>query len=171
MSVVLTAVLHLTPGVSGYNRGCRCPECRAAKSVMRKQYQTPQAKERERIRDLERRSSPEAKAAKAAYDKKYKPRVYDSAQQRAWTLWKKYKITIEQYEEMLASQDGHCAICPNGPGAMGVLAVDHDHSCCPGRYTCGKCIRGLLCWPCNSFLGRVGDDLTQAIAYLKGGPR
>jgi hypothetical protein len=30
--------------------------------------------------------------------------------------------------------------------------IDHDHDCCPGSYTCGKCVRGVLCAPCNRTL-------------------
>lgn len=34
------------------------------------------------------------------------------------------------------------------------------------------CVRGLLCWPCNSFLGRIEDRPESLIAYLSrgGGP-
>jgi hypothetical protein len=32
--------------------------------------------------------------------------------------------------------------------------VDHDHGCCPGRKSCGKCTRGLLHPACNSWLGQ-----------------
>jgi hypothetical protein len=49
------------------------------------------------------------------------------------------------------------------------FAVDHDHSCCPGRKACGKCIRGLLCANCNQGLGKFKDDpklLRNAIDYL-----
>lgn len=58
-----------------------------------------------------------------------------------------------------------CELC----GATDKLVVDHDHSCCPGAYTCGKCFRGWLCHGCNTGLGKLGDSvesLEKAIQYL-----
>ena len=61
----------------------------------------------------------------------------------------------------------HCDIC----GRDGeTLAVDHDHECCSGKYSCGRCIRGFLCNNCNNGLGRFRDDpalLESAIKYLR----
>lgn len=83
-----------------------------------------------------------------------------------------YGITIDQHEAMLASQGGGCAIC-GGPTKDGrAFFVDHDHSCCPGQRTCGKCVRGLLCGDCNLGIGYFDDDIArmeQAITYLRGG--
>lgn len=81
-----------------------------------------------------------------------------------------YGITPEQYEARLNAQSGACAIC-------GVLqtesrlpfAVDHDHACCPGRWSCGSCIRGLICDRCNRGIGLLGESperLAAAAAYL-----
>jgi len=62
-----------------------------------------------------------------------------------------YKMTLDEYDAILESQGGHCALCPKTPEEDGRrLSVDHDHACCPGRETCGKCIRGLLCYICNT---------------------
>jgi recombination endonuclease VII len=81
-----------------------------------------------------------------------------------------YSMTIEQYEEMLGRQGGKCASCRSSdPGRGDHFAVDHDHRCCPGKRSCGKCIRGLLCIKCNSVLGLLDDDpdkLAALIAYL-----
>lgn len=54
---------------------------------------------------------------------------------------------------MLAGQGGAC-VC----GRDDKLWIDHDHSCCNGDHTCGKCFRGLLCPQCNSAIGLCGDD-------------
>src|ERR1035437_5195185 len=78
-----------------------------------------------------------------------------NAKQRIITLKDLYGITIKEYLDLLASQGGVCAICgAEDPGTKkGGWCVDHDHSCCPGKKTCGNCIRGLLCRDCNSGLG------------------
>ena len=90
--------------------------------------------------------------------------------QRDGVLRRSYGITLDEYEALVASQRGKCAICDRTPDNGGALHIDHDHGCCPGRSTsCGKCIRGLLCSPCNTALGLLGDDparLWTAMAYL-----
>ena len=92
----------------------------------------------------------------------------------------KYSISLVEYEERLAAQGGRCPTClrtvdeapqPARTSGLGlVFVVDHDHRCCPTERTCGKCIRGLLCSPCNMTLGFMQDDtarLERAIEYLK----
>lgn len=81
-----------------------------------------------------------------------------------------YGITPEQYDNMVEERGGRCDICGEIPNKK--LYVDHDHSCCLGRRSCGKCIRGLLCSTCNLILGTFNDDielLKSAILYLQGG--
>jgi hypothetical protein len=64
---------------------------------------------------------------------------------------KRYGVSIFDYAEMMAKQDGKCALCGGGPRGRRVdLDVDHDH-------VTGK-VRGLLCNPCNVFLGRVESN-------------
>lgn len=87
-----------------------------------------------------------------------------------------YEISPERYQELYDQQGGLCAIC--GPttgnrGASRKLSVDHDHRCCPGPISCGKCVRGLVCQTCNDFLGRVRDDpraFLRGYAYLLSPP-
>ncbi len=86
--------------------------------------------------------------------------------QRHRNLQFAYGITIEEYEKMLASQGGKCAICKatdssSNRGDKGWLHVDHDH-------ITGK-IRALLCTRCNHLLGNCQDNiglLLKAIEYL-----
>ena len=80
----------------------------------------------------------------------------------------RYGLTIAAYDALAVSQGGRCAICRREE-VDGSLAVDHDHACCPGRRSCGQCVRGLLCRACNYALGLLDDDVTRiraAAAYL-----
>lgn len=79
-------------------------------------------------------------------------------------LRQKYGITIEQFDAMLAAQDGRCAIClrlPEDP--RGYLPhIDHCHQ--TGR------VRGILCGPCNKGIGMFGDNsetVRRAASYLE----
>lgn len=86
-------------------------------------------------------------------------------QMRARQLRIRYGITTEQYDAMYEAQDGCCAMCGRPEPAEGRrLAVDHDHRCCPGRKSCGRCLRGLLCTSCNNHLGVLEDDAFVAAA-------
>ena len=79
---------------------------------------------------------------------------------RQYSLKRKFKITLEEYQQMEQNQGGVCAIC--GGVCTRKLAVDHDHAT-------GK-VRGLLCNNCNRGLGHFKDNLEnlqQAINYLK----
>ncbi|GAA2809565.1 endonuclease VII domain-containing protein [Streptomyces showdoensis] len=81
------------------------------------------------------------------------------AQGRAGHLKRQYGLTEAERDEMINSQGGLCAICLAAPAAH----VDHCHK--TGR------VRGVLCFNCNSAIGKLGDDpdvLRRAIAYLEG---
>ncbi len=91
--------------------------------------------------------------------------------QRAINLRAKYGITVEQFDAMLAAQAGRCACCNAAApgGRWQQWHVDHDHSCCPGYRSCGRCVRALLCASCNLGLGHFNDDVSRlhaAITYL-----
>jgi hypothetical protein len=81
---------------------------------------------------------------------------------RANHLMRKYGITIEQYDELLAQQGGGCAICGREPRPDISLHLDHDHE--TGQ------LRGILCFRCNNALGDLDDDvslLREAVRYLE----
>lgn len=82
----------------------------------------------------------------------------------------KYRLSADEVDRMRAHQDATCAICKRQAER---LVVDHDHACCAGSYTCGRCIRGLLCHRCNVAIGWFGDDreiLLAAVEYLSAPP-
>lgn len=77
-----------------------------------------------------------------------------------YMLRRNYGIDLGVYKAMERDQGGVCRIC-NRPPKIKALAVDYCHD--TGR------VRGLLCWPCNRFLGHIGDDrelLARMIQYL-----
>lgn len=158
-----------THGISGYNYGCRCDVCRDAKAVKRKEYQSSDAWRYHRTY-LERMKAerPEKYAELRAKNNEYKKKKYEADPEfHRWAgIHKKYKLTKQMYLDMLEQQNGVCAICLNPPN-RNWLAVDHDHACCPGIKSCGKCVRGLLCSSCNSFLGRVKEEPKKLLEYLK----
>lgn len=83
-----------------------------------------------------------------------------------------YGISKTRYREILEAQNGLCAICqrPQTGRRKTVLCVDHDHACCPGAKSCGRCVRGLLCGLCNTGIGHLRDSLTllrAAVNYLE----
>lgn len=69
-------------------------------------------------------------------------------------LLRRYSITAERYDDLLRLQDRECFGCGTPYG----LQVDHDHTCCPGKSSCGRCVRGFLCPPCNKALGFASDS-------------
>jgi hypothetical protein len=85
-----------------------------------------------------------------------------------------YNLPPGRYEELYREQGGVCYICRRANGKTKALSVDHDHSCCSGKTSCGKCVRGLLCGGCNyKILGHLRDDveaLQRAIDYLNDPP-
>jgi hypothetical protein len=78
-------------------------------------------------------------------------------------LRSKYGITAEQYNAMLATQNGQCAICETTVSGRKrtVFYIDHNHST--------RTVRGLLCMNCNTGLGMFQDSarvLENARNYL-----
>ena|ERR1700730_4342225 len=78
-------------------------------------------------------------------------------------LKRQYGISLEEYERLLALQNGACAICRRKSKRM--LCVDHCHK--TGR------VRGLLCVRCNTGLGLYKDDpslMRRGADYLERPP-
>ena len=76
----------------------------------------------------------------------------------------RYGISLEEIQNLWASQGCRCAICQRAEWSerSGMPFVDHDHET--------GAIRGLLCYSCNTALGCFQDDiarLSRAITYLQ----
>jgi len=88
------------------------------------------------------------------------------SQRRAdYVLKNTYGVEHGWYEKTLEVQGKKCAICgrkDSGRSNSERLCLDHNH-------TTGQ-VRGLLCHPCNSGIGKLKDDvnlLQKAIHYLQ----
>lgn len=83
---------------------------------------------------------------------------HDAVGSRRRHLARMYNITPDQYEDLLAAQDGHCALCTTTPEQNGgVLCVDHDHDT--------GIVRGLLCDICNLRVPST-ERLRAILAYV-----
>lgn len=89
----------------------------------------------------------------------------------------RYKLNLDQLKALLTRANWSCEICGirfevlNGsPYDQTAMCIDHDHNCCSTNYTCGKCVRGVLCRNCNSMIGFARDQtdrLAQGMRYLE----
>jgi len=71
-----------------------------------------------------------------------------------------YDLTPEQHQQMVIDQDNKCLICEYDMEDKS--CVDHIHDT--------KYVRGLLCYACNTALGKFRDSprlLLRAIRYLQ----
>lgn len=88
---------------------------------------------------------------------RFHERVRDNA---AW-LKRAYGLTVREFTNLLAQQNGRCGICGTTDWGRKRPFVDHDH-------TTGR-LRGLLCCRCNFGVGSFKDNpdiLRAAIQYL-----
>lgn len=92
-------------------------------------------------------------------------RKQDPLRLKRQTLMGQYNITLEEYIEILyTNQNGVCPLCEvKAPSIEEMIedrfwSVDHYHSCCPNKSSCGKCVRGILCDPCNNAMKQPMDN-------------
>jgi hypothetical protein len=68
-------------------------------------------------------------------------------------------MRLEDWWAMWAAQRGRCYLCGESlPADRRLVAIDHDHGCCPPNRSCARCRRGLAHVKCNTLIGQAGDD-------------
>ena len=99
----------------------------------------------------------------------------------------KYCLNRNEIQILLENQNYQCANprcrtsigiwgMRNGEGrvrsdGVSIACVDHDHQCCATNRSCGKCVRGLLCWHCNigeGFFSKEPERLIGLAEYISG---
>ena len=132
-----------------------CKACNLTAKAAR--YRADPKREIERVQAWRRKNPERAKATQ----KRLRSKPEWKRRDRNRYLVKTYGITVEEYDELLATQGGVCAICRRPPREDISLHLDHDHA--TGER------RGLLCFKCNNALGDFDDDaerLLRAYVYL-----
>lgn len=141
---------------TGKNRNGKRSTCRSCTTAYMKAYYAEHGERmREQARDNYQNNRDRRLETTREWVKKNPRRVKDNLLK--WS----FGISLEQYEQLLESQNGVCGICKKPPKRIH-LAVDHDHDT--------GAIRGLLCTHCNTVIGFAKDDpsiLESAIDYLK----
>ncbi|MEK6884804.1 MAG: endonuclease VII domain-containing protein [Nanoarchaeota archaeon] len=145
------------------------PRCKSCKAKIQREYrQCDPEKNREQARKWYKNNK-ETYLPKLRTQRKQNPKGVNMAnkkwrsnnqeRRKAYYLAYYYKITTEEYNQLLKSQNGICAF----PSCRRIiLHVDHDHKT-------GK-VRGLLCTQHNVGLGSFKDNIQQlaeGIEYLQ----
>ncbi len=118
--------------------------------------------EREQARRLEyarryRKENPDK--VLACNRKSYRYSATQRRNVRHYALRTKYGMTEADFDEMLAGQNGKCAIC-----SVTVVVGDERHShqtACVDHCHATGAVRGILCNRCNKGLGMFEDDLPR----------
>lgn len=137
----------------------QCKQCQEIKDITEFHFTANKIKSRRRVckacqhkRQAERGLIPEVRAKRRLTG--YKTKLRNT-----------YGMTYEDYLAMLEAQDGLCKICSRKLDPESVNDAPHvDHCHKTGR------VRGILCFRCNTGLGKFGDDailLQRAAKYLK----
>lgn len=129
-----------------------CAECKEVKSLDQFQRLKPTVSDEERRRHI----TPSQGRYRSICN------ICRNAQKRDAGLRARYGIGVQEYNQLLESQNGVCAICKETCPTGRNLAVDHSHKS-------GK-VRGLLCVRCNQGLGHFMDSeelITRMLEYAR----
>lgn len=99
--------------------------------------------------------------ARRTYQKQYweKNKHIKHIKQRGWWYKRTLGLTMERVNALLAEHNYRCALCGRHADEFKKgLAIDHCHE--TGR------IRGVLCMPCNTSLGQLGDNVESMYGII-----
>lgn len=168
--MALCLVYSIKPSTAYWGKECKCSNCRLYKYEVDKKYREKNKDRLKLKRQEKRQNSPEIvkewkrrdylkhRDAYIARSRKHQKTDKYKMIHKNTKLKMRYKLSVEQRDQMLKEQNGLCAICWVNPAVY----VDHDHSN-------GK-VRALLCQGCNLGIGFLKDDLNiifSAMEYLK----
>jgi hypothetical protein len=138
----LSDFYRLKGGRDGHRNDCKACNL-AARAAKYRENPRPAI---ERALRWQRENAERHQVRQREYAESGKKKVSD----RKSHLKRKYGLSLEQYDAMLAAQGGVCAICHQPRPEERTLHVDHDHAT--------GAIRGLLCFTCNNALGDFRDS-------------
>lgn len=134
-----------------------CIACKATKPLTafpidrnRKDGLYPYCRECHSAKERKRLENPDVRAKKRASNKAWAARNQERHRflARRSHLKQRYGLAIEDYYALATSQKGKCALCGSAnPRSRHGFHLDHDHQT--------QRVRGLLCQPCNHFVGHV----------------
>lgn len=141
-------------GRSKCPEGCTCKRHARPKKIRWESAEEKRAYDREYMR--KRRADPEIAEKGREASRDYVRRN---------PYWVKYRMSKDDWERMFARQGGKCYLCNDEliRDSRKSTHIDHDHMCCPGDRTCGKCVRGIACSWCNQGIGQFRDDPDRMI--------
>lgn len=141
-----------------YAREYRQKNTEKVRAYRRERYQKNAEKERAYAREYHQKNAEK----KRAYDREYHQK--NAGQNPYWGQERKHHLPDGWIANRLRELRGVCAACHEA--LVGKPHVHHDHQCCPGGYSCGKCVIDLLCYRCNTAEAFIAKNRTpEQIIY------
>jgi hypothetical protein len=160
--VLSVAMFHVTKRPGKYRPECKACTAKRDRETYRNSRERYLAHSREQWNSMDdetraRYAEPQRRRRKADPEWRRRQDIKRTA--------RRYGLTADDYDALLAAQGGVCAICGGPPSEKRRHHIDHDHET--------GVVRGLLCSNCNTAMGRFGDDperLMEALRYLQDPP-